>query len=246
MQRTKIRFDLGLGAAYLTRRALRSDSRSHADFNWDLCDDLDVGLTTGYPRISLETRGRSSKSYFAADFWTGAFNGETEPATGFQYDGWSSLPLENLRTRFRFTAMCAWVGFAPSARLSGKVNIELGVKHVYMETNFHGALSGRHTDALHAPLLYPGLRVQHAVGRRVLLEGTLRAGGFLWSSEGFSVFILGFETDLEARFKMSDRLSLGGGFRFEHLSFREEKSGDRMKEAGIGFSGAFAEAVFSF
>ena len=68
----------------------------------------------------------------------------------------------------------------------------------------------------------------------------------LWATGSFSMVALGFETDLQAEVKMTDRLSLGGGLRFEHLSFDEVKSGDRRKQVGVGFGGGFVEAIFRF
>ncbi|MHC5037680.1 MAG: hypothetical protein ACYTHM_10225, partial [Planctomycetota bacterium] len=89
-------------------------------------------------------------------------------------------------------------------------------------------------------------RVHHWVGHRVLLGGRFRAGAMFWRSSGFSMYALGFEANLHATFKMSERLSLRGGFEFEHLSFQEEKSGDREKRAGMGFAGGFLEGAFTF
>ncbi|GEM_PF-2634849 len=238
--------DVALGVAYLNRRALRSDSRAHPDVALDLEDDLDLGLTTGFPEITLRLQPRDGKALFGVDLWTAAFTGETTASAPIHYDGWSAQTGEQVRTRFTYTSVAAFLGFIPSAKLLGKVDIELGLKHVYVQTRLHGSTSGRHVDALHVPLLFPGVRVHHRIGNRFSLEGRLRIGAMLWSASSFTAGAFCFDAGLGARFKLNEKVSLGVGAELEYLTFTESKSGDRSKRANLGHGGGYLEAAFKF
>jgi hypothetical protein len=244
--RPKVSLVVGLGATYLTRRLIRSDSRSHAEETWDLKDDLGVSSTAALPKLSMRIRPQKGKVDIGAGFWTASFNGDELMTQDFYYDGWFSAAGENLRTQTRYASINLFLGLYPSAKLRGKMDFELGLKHVYVETRVHAATAGRHVDATHVPMIYPGLRLHQEVGKRTELGGVLRLGGMFWTSSGFNLFAFSFETELYCKVKINDRLSLRGGAHFEHLSFSESKSGDREKKLGMGFGGGFVEGAFSF
>ena len=146
----------------------------------------------------------------------------------------------------RYTSISAFIGFFPSARLRGKVDFELGLKHVYIETRLSSPVSGSHVDSTHVPMIYPGVRVHHAVGKRAAIGGLLRAGAMFWASSAFTCFSFAVETEVHVKVKINDRLSLRFGAHFEHMSFSESKSGDREKKAAVGFAGGFLEGAFAF
>jgi hypothetical protein len=244
--RPKVNLDVGLGVTYLNRRLIRSDSRSHADETWDLKSDFDAGLLAPVPTLALRMVPEKSKVLLGVNFWTAYFNGSVLTDKDVYYDGWMCPAGASLRTHVRYTSLSAFLGFFPSARLRGKVDFELGLKHVYIETELSSGAAGRHVDSTHVPLIYPGLRVHHVVGQRAEIGGLLRTGGMFWASSGFTTLSFAIEAEGHVKVKVNDRLSLRMGVHFEHLSFSVSKSGDREKKAAMGFAGGFLEGAFTF
>jgi hypothetical protein len=242
----RISIDVGAGIVQLTQRDLRSDSRSHPDRTVELADDFDLGTTTGIPELSLRMRGARSSVSFGLDHWMGRFNGETEIDSPLHYDGQTYVAGENVRTRLVESSTYAYLRIVPSTAMLGKVDLDLGVKHVYLDLRTSGSLSGTHVDSMHVVMLYPGLHLSHNVGNKFFIGGTIRGGGMIWAASSYSILALGLEARLEARVVITPRFELLGGIHVEHLSFLEEKSDNRRKEASIGIAGGFAEACFRF
>lgn len=244
--RPRITLNPAVAVHSLTRGQVRSDSRSHGDFTYDLAGDLGLGRTTGAPRLSLDIQPPRGKANLSLEFWTSAFNGEVEAPAGTAYDGWTAVTGENLRTRLTCSSFGAFLSFAPSARLSGKVDLEIGLKTFYVETRLHGEFSGRQTDALPIPLGVLGVSLKQPAGPRVTLGAKLRAGVLVWSNSAYSVTSTNFEAEGSATILVNDRLDLRLALNFEHVGFKETKSGDRRKVAALGFGGGYAQARFKF
>jgi hypothetical protein len=242
----RLTLDIGAGIVQLTQRELRSDSLSHPPQTVDLRDDLETNLTTGIPELSLRLRGRKSNVSIGVDNWVGKFSGETILSEPLHYDGETYAAGESVRSRLLVSSTYLYFRMVPSAAMMGKIDFDIGVKHVYFDLRTSGSVSGTHVDAVHVPMLYPGLRVAHNIGAKMTVGGTLRAGGILWTSNSYSVLALGIETRLEARIRLTDRFEVQGGVHLEHMTFLEDKSENRRKEASLGVAGGFAEACFKF
>ena len=242
----RLHIGLGVGLFQLSQRQVRSDSRSYPNDTVDLEDDLGMGLETGIPELSLSVRGAKSKVSLCLDNWMAKFTGETLLGEPLFYDGQAYATGESVRSRLFISSTTIYLSTVPSANLRGKVALDLGIKHVYIDLRTSGSVSGTHADAMHVPMVYPGLELSQNVGHRISVGGALRAGGILWPASDFTMLALGIEARFQARLQVNDRLDLTAGAHFEYLAFMEEKSGGRRKEASLGIAGGFAEAALHF